>query len=83
MTMKPRENRPDVPANSIERSLRMALERGRLPHLLFDQGAGRGSRFLNRALQVLCHMPPAEQLLASRQVQSRFVRYVLGSVNLR
>jgi ferredoxin len=80
MTMRPREQRPHVPANSLERSLRMALEKGRLPHLLFDQGAGRGSRFLNQALQVLCRMPPAERVLASRQVHSRFVRYALGAV---
>ncbi len=69
-----------VPANSLERALRMAIERGKLPHLLFDEGASRGSRFLNQALQVLGRLPAAHRLLASEQVKSRFVRQALGTI---
>lgn len=71
---------PRVPRNAVERSVRMALERGRLPHLVADEGAGRGARFLNRVLQVLCKLPPVERALASEQLRSRFVDYVLGTV---
>ncbi|MBI2901365.1 MAG: 4Fe-4S dicluster domain-containing protein [Planctomycetes bacterium] len=80
MHVKRREERPAVPVNTIERSLRMAIERGKLPHLLFDEGEGRGSRFLNRVLQALAALPPAQKALASEQVRSRFVRYALGTV---
>jgi hypothetical protein len=55
----------------------MALERGRLAHLLVDQGAGRGSHFLNGVLRALTHLPPAERALASEQVKSRFVKAAL------
>jgi Pyruvate/2-oxoacid:ferredoxin oxidoreductase delta subunit len=69
-----------VPANSLERALRMAIERGKLPHLLFDEGAGRGSRFLNQVLQALTRLPASQRLLASEQVKSRFVRQALASI---
>jgi ferredoxin len=67
-----------VPANAVERSVRMALERGRLADLLFDEGAGLGSRFLHHAVRALTSLAPAQRLLASEQVGSRFVRGVLG-----
>lgn len=78
MFMRARAKKPQVPKNAIERSVRMAIERGRLPHLLADQGASRGSAFLNRALQALCSLPPAKKALASEQVRSRFIGYLLG-----
>ncbi len=71
---------PSVPAHTIERVIRMALERGRLAHLLVDQGASRGHRFLNHALQVITRLPPAEKILASEQVRSRFIRFVVGRI---
>ncbi|MBI4423267.1 MAG: 4Fe-4S dicluster domain-containing protein [Elusimicrobia bacterium] len=71
---------PRVPASSIEKALRMALERGRLPDLLFDAGAGLGSRALNRLLRALCALPPVERALASEQVRSRLVRRVLAGL---
>lgn len=72
--------RPFVPANTIERVLRMAIERGRLAHLLFDEGSSRGSRFLNHVIQALNRLPASQQLLAREQVKSRFVRQVLRSL---
>jgi ferredoxin len=73
--------RPHVPANTIERVLRMAIERGRLAHLLFDEGASRGSRFLNHVIQALNRLPAGQKLLAREQVKSRFVRQALRSLS--
>jgi ferredoxin len=67
-----------VPQNGVERMVRMAMERGRLADLLFDEGAGLGSRFLHQAVQALTRLPPASRLLASEQVKSRFVRAALA-----
>ncbi|HUL61383.1 MAG TPA: 4Fe-4S dicluster domain-containing protein [Anaeromyxobacteraceae bacterium] len=69
---------PRVPASAIEKAVRMALERGRLAHLLVDGGAGFGSRFLQRALDALLALPPARRALATEQVRSRFVRAALS-----
>lgn len=62
-----------VPANGVERVVRMAIERNRLAELLLDDGAGLGERFLHRALDAIVRLPPAQALLASEQVRSRFV----------
>jgi ferredoxin len=67
-----------VPANTIERVVRQALERNRLADLLFDEGAGLGARFLHRAVDAIMQLPPAQALLASEQVRSRFVRAAVG-----
>ncbi len=72
-----RTARPRVPANAVEKAIRMAVERGHLAHLLMDGGAGLGSRFLQRAIEAIAALPPAKQALASEQVRSRFVRRAL------
>jgi hypothetical protein len=67
-----------VPANAMERVIRMALERNRLAELLFDEGDGLGARFLHGAVEAIVRLPPAQALLASEQVRSRFVRAALS-----
>ena len=67
-----------VPVNAVERVVRMAIERGRLADLLLDEGGGRGSRFLHRAVEALATLPLAKQALASEQLKSRFVRSALA-----
>jgi len=71
---------PYVPANTVEKAVRMAVERGKLAHLVVDGGAGRGHRFLNTVLQALLSLPPAKRVLASEQMKSRFVRFALGKI---
>jgi Fe-S-cluster-containing hydrogenase component 2 len=66
-----------VPANAVEKAVRMALERNQLADLLFDEGAGLGSRFLHHAVRALTRLPAAQRLLAREQVRSRFVRAAL------
>ena len=80
MRMDRREKQPYVPANVVERSLRIALERGILADLLFDEGESRGHRVLNHMIKALTRLPPAQRALASEQVKSRFVKAVLGRV---
>lgn len=81
MSMKRRPIQPAVPQHGMEKILRMAIERGKLPDLLFDHGAGRGSRFLNRAMHGLTSLGPIERAIASEQVKSRFVRFALKNVS--
>jgi ferredoxin len=67
-----------VPANTIERVIRQAVERNRLAELLFDEGAGRGARFLHHAVDAIVNLPPAKAVLAAEQVRSRFVRAAMA-----
>jgi Pyruvate/2-oxoacid:ferredoxin oxidoreductase delta subunit len=73
-------DRRHIPLNSVERAVRMSLERGRLAHLVADQGASRGHQFLNQVIQAMMSLPAAGRLAASQQVKSRFVRYALKNV---
>ncbi|MBI2569181.1 MAG: 4Fe-4S dicluster domain-containing protein [Candidatus Schekmanbacteria bacterium] len=80
LQMVRRERQPHVPRNAVERSVRQALEKGRLAHLLFDEGSSRGSAFLNHVVRALTALPGAERLLAQEQVRSRFVDFALRTV---
>jgi Pyruvate/2-oxoacid:ferredoxin oxidoreductase delta subunit len=73
-------NQRHIPANAIERSLRSVIENGRLGYFLFDEGAGRGHKFLNRVCRTLNDLPGAQKVLASEQVSSRFLKAVLSGV---
>src|SRR5660398_175223 len=78
MNMHRRRERPDVPVNQLENVVRRALERGRLPDLLFDEADGRGSLFMNRILRAITALPAVDRVLAADQVKSRFVRKIVS-----
>jgi NAD-dependent dihydropyrimidine dehydrogenase PreA subunit len=78
MHVERRAEAPVVPRNVIEKSIRMALERGHLGDMLYQEGLTRGVGFLGEALRALLALPPAKRALASEQVTSRFVRAALG-----
>lgn len=75
--MERRAEPTHVPENTIERVVRQMVEHGRLADLLFDESESRGAAFLNHAVRAITHLPAAERALASEQVKSRFVRFVL------
>ena len=78
LTMVRRPQPPHVPLNAVEHLTRRMLERGRLADLLVDGAAGRGPAFANAVLGAILSLPPAQRLLASEQVQSRFVAFALA-----
>ena len=78
MTMVRRPQAPHVPLNAVEYLTRRMLERGRLADLLVDGAAGRGPAFANAVLGAILSLPPAQKLLASEQVHSRFVAFALA-----
>jgi ferredoxin len=78
LTMVRRPQAPHVPLNAVEYLTRRMLERGRLADLLVDGAAGRGPAFANAVLGAILSLPPAQKLLASEQVHSRFVAFALS-----
>jgi Pyruvate/2-oxoacid:ferredoxin oxidoreductase delta subunit len=78
LAMVRRPQAPHVPLNAVEHLTRRMLEQGRLADLLVDGASGRGPAFANAVLGAILKLPPAEKLLASEQVQSRFVRFALA-----
>jgi len=80
LTMRERTRAPKVPLNTVERLVRMAIERGRLASLIVDEGAGRGWRFLHRVVRAVLALPPARRALANEQLRSRLVAVALSKV---
>jgi len=61
------------PFNSVHRTVLMALERGKLQELLFDDRSLVSHRVLGAVLGAILKLPPVERALASEQVRSRYL----------
>jgi ferredoxin len=74
-----RKERVITPVNSTHRIVVMAIERGLLQELVFDNQAHRSHRAMAAILGVILELPPAKQALASRQLRSRYLDRLLSS----
>ena len=67
-----------TPLNTAHRTVLMAIERGLLPELIFDNRALYSHRALAVILGVILRLPPAKQALASRQMRSRYLERLIA-----
>lgn len=74
----PRPERVITPVDSGQRAVLMAIERGKLQNLIFDNNALASHRMMATILGVILKAPPVKQALASRQLQSLYVNRVLA-----
>jgi len=77
LRMEARPQRVLTPETTLERVVRMAIDRGKLQHLLYDEGQGLPALVANRVLGSLLTMPPTKRALANDQLRSRFVQGVM------
>lgn len=70
-----------TPVNSAHRIVLMAIEKGTLQHLIFDKGLP-SHRAMAAILGVILKLPPAKQLLASRQMKSVYLEKLLKSMKV-
>jgi ferredoxin len=73
ISMMPREERVITPFNSAHRIAMMALERGSLQDLIFDQRILWSHRAMATLLGVILNLPPVKRTLAREQVKSRYL----------
>jgi len=74
------EERPErviTPVDSIHRTVVMAIERGKLQHLIFDNQVALSHRAMAAVLGVILRLPPIKQAMASRQLKSRYLEALL------
>ncbi len=76
--LESREQRVITPVDSVHRTVIMAIERGTLQHLLFDNHAAKSHRAMAAVLGVILKLPPVKQLLASQQMKSRYLEALLN-----
>lgn len=73
-----RGRRTITPVDSVHRTVMMAIERGKLPDLIFDNRVLFSHRAMAAMLGAILKLPPVKQALANRQLRSRFVDYLLS-----
>jgi len=77
LDLTPRKDTVITPVNSAYRIVLMAIERGTLQHLIFDNRLLFSHRALAALFGVIFKMPPVKQILASKQLQSRYLEKLL------
>jgi Pyruvate/2-oxoacid:ferredoxin oxidoreductase delta subunit len=79
LRLKQRPTRILTPVNTAHRTVLMAIERGKLQNLIFDNQALASHRAMAAILGVILKLPPLKQALASRQMKSRYLEYLLSA----
>jgi len=82
LSLHSRPERVITPLNSVHRVVLMAIERGDLQNLLFDRRVLWNHRALAAVFGVILRLPPLKQALASQQVKSRYLEYLVTHVKL-
>jgi ferredoxin len=82
LSLRSRPERIITPLNSVHRVVRMAIERGDLQNLIFDNHVLWNHRALAAVLGAVLCLPPIKQILANQQVKSRYLEYLITHVNL-
>lgn len=80
--LEPRERRVLTPVNTAHRLVSMAIERGRLQNLIFDNQAYLSHRAMAAILGAILRLPPVKRLMASRQLKSRYLERLLEGVEV-
>jgi ferredoxin len=73
LVMEDRPERVFTPVNSVHRTVLMAIERGKLQDLVFDNRAHLSHRAMAAILGAILRLPPAKRALASEQLRSRYL----------
>jgi len=82
LSLRARPERVITPLNSVHRSVMMAIERGSFQNLLFDNRVLWNHRALAAVLGVILRLPPIKQVMASQQVKSRYMEYLVTHIKI-
>ncbi|MDZ4181409.1 MAG: 4Fe-4S dicluster domain-containing protein, partial [Candidatus Cloacimonadaceae bacterium] len=70
-----------TPVNSAHRIVSMAIEKGKLQNLIFDNQAFASHRAMAAILGVILKLPPIKQIMGSRQMKSVYLERLLSRVS--
>jgi ferredoxin len=76
--LEPLPQRVITPLNGAHRAVVMAIERGKLQHLIFDNRVLFSHRAMAAVLGVILKLPPVKQVLASQQIKSRYLERLIS-----
>lgn len=73
-----REQQIITPVNSVHRTVLMAIEKGMLHQLIFDNQAFASHRAMAAILSVILKLPPLKRAMASKQMKSVYLDRLLS-----
>ncbi|MCX7025139.1 MAG: 4Fe-4S dicluster domain-containing protein [Spirochaetes bacterium] len=73
LSLVARPARVFTPVDTTHRAVLMAIERGKLQNLIFDNHALASHRALAAILGVILRLPPVKRLMASEQMKSKYL----------
>jgi len=76
--LKSREKRVITPITGVQRAVIMAIERGKLQNLIFDNRVLFSHRALSAVLGSILKLPPIKKTLAKQQLKSAYVNTVIN-----
>jgi ferredoxin len=82
LSLVSRPERVITPLNSVHKAVLMAIERGKLQNLIFDNQALRSHRAMAAVLGVILKLPPLKQAMASKQMKSRYLETLISRLRL-
>lgn len=82
LRLRSRPERVITPLNSTHKAVLMAIERGKLQNLIFDNQALTSHRAMAAILGVILRLPPLKQAMASRQMKSRYLNALIARLKL-
>ncbi|MFK5925576.1 MAG: 4Fe-4S dicluster domain-containing protein [Desulfuromusa sp.] len=80
--MRARPERVLTPLNGVHRAVIMAIERGKLQNLIFDNQALFSHRALAAVFGVILRLPPIKQAMASKQIKSRYLERLIAKMDV-
>jgi len=73
ITLERRKEQVITPVNSVHRIVLMAIEKGKLQELIFDNLAFDSHRAMAAILSAILKMPPVKKMMASKQMKSIYL----------
>ncbi|QTA81721.1 4Fe-4S ferredoxin iron-sulfur binding domain-containing protein [Desulfonema limicola] len=80
--LKSRPKRVITPLDGVNRVVLMAVERGTLQNLIFDNQVLWSHRALAGVLGVILKLPPFKQILANQQLKSRYLEAIVRRIKI-
>ena len=80
--LESRETRVITPYDGVHRAAMMAIERGNLQDLIFDNRVLWSHRALATLLGAILKLPPVKRVMATEQVKSRYLEVLVKRINL-
>ena len=79
--LKSRQSRVITPLDGTHKAVMMAIERGKLQNLIIDNQVLFSHRALAGVLGTILKLPPIKQVLANKQVKSRYLETLINQYN--